>query len=1005
MTLETKHDRATTVGLRASVRRSVVRLSLVALLGLAVGGATARPDEAEAQNLDPVVSSAHVLVAEIYDVTKWALRVPYSVAMPLIARAGVTAYVNDLPLDPEVRERVLARVRSGAFVDEVIPFLMTVKTMYVATEQARAQSFDGYLRSRFGPDDGIPGMEHSMFAWEPAVEEDADEDDAMTGVGMTDEIAVQLIMLYDALYLGAADPQAGLGDELGCEKRTTDVALARAAERAKPMVQALLEEATAQMNLDGEIGEAVERTLSDDESLATITIALTQFIDQLVCRHYRIFATRVMREQQLREWMFDELDKSGGGRLWDYLEHAQSGRRYAMLIAVDGLQGHLVEALAGGGPADPFLAAVHREYLDADSIAPPTQHSRPAPSQQIEFLAHIEEAGFSHERYLPFFRDLYTDSSDHAGTDLLHPYGIAKVGISTTPTISVRNLPVVKTGAPVAGQGSTGIPNFHFVDRDYRRNGERRGRAYYFFGTDAMQLGSLARRAGMRSLFERLPELGSFSCAAQYDDHAHYSIDALLNLAIGERQRDFGDILCLQELEERAANELVLRELRAELLDKREKFSQRLRWFNWYRKRGQANERVLARRLISRIAALEQETVPELLLYYNPWPDHFAHFAGPFADEIISPSGELNRLDYWLGRMTGIYRKAGVAERTLFAMAGDHGLTPVFHILNPEVEVFDRLREQGVDFEVVKISSDEGEGPKLTNPLDPPSMKGIDVVVASTAGGNYMLDLFVDQAGNWARQPLYRELLAVSPLSEAGSPGASELDLIETMRAYLSETLDYLAVREEPCTVEGGTVRLVATRDGKRTDARIIRRGDRLLYQYEGADLLDIRRLTHYEELPTRTKERYSRLLVKCTEFADPADDSTWCTEEEWRLLASYTTRPDSIVQLAHLYDHDRAGTINLFPKGGIGYNTLVPGRHAGEFFHEKDAFAGAWGAPVARPGDRRRLRTAVIGSMPTAIYEYLTGTTITQGSDGWGYPSVAERLFGGAGDDAAASP
>ena len=39
---------------------------------------------------------------------------------------------------------------------------------------------------------------------------------------------------------------------------------------------------------------------------------------------------------------------------------------------------------------------------------------------------------------------------------------------------------------------------------------------------------------------------------------------------------------------------------------------------------------------IREIARLEQRTLPELFVAYNPWPDHFAHFEGPFADEIIS---------------------------------------------------------------------------------------------------------------------------------------------------------------------------------------------------------------------------------------------------------------------------------------------------------------------------------------------------------------------------------
>ena len=214
----------------------------------------------------------------------------------------------------------------------------------------------------------------------------------------------------------------------------------------------------------------------------------------------------------------------------------------------------------------------------------------------------------------------------------------------------MRNIPIAQTGAPVAGEGSTGLPNFHFVDREYRREGEQRGRGYYFFGSDAVELAAITRRAGMRTLFERLPHLGSFSCTAQYDDRAHGGIDAFLNLGLGEKLRDFGERLCVAELERRSRTERELARRRAQFLTKRQTLTSQLPWYRIDERFGQSQERALAERLIDQIAEDEQRTLPELLVYYYPWPDHFAHFQGPFADEIVSPSGELNRLDYWLGR-------------------------------------------------------------------------------------------------------------------------------------------------------------------------------------------------------------------------------------------------------------------------------------------------------------------------------------------------------------------
>jgi hypothetical protein len=394
--------------------------------------------------------------------------------------------------------------------------------------------------------------------------------------------------------------------------------------------------------------------------------------------------------------------------------------------------------------------------------------------------------------------------------------------------------------------------------------------------------------------------------------------------AIGEKVRDFGERLCLAELERRARNEVRLRAVRRELLAKEPILRDSPAWYEWWKRFGARSEREIARKLVRELADLEQEAMPEYLLYYDPWPDHFAHFKGPFSDEILSPSGELNRLDYWLGRIRDAYAAAGVLPQTLFVMAGDHGLTPVFHLLNPEVEIFERLRDEGVDFRVVKISSDEGEGPKLTHRLHPPSMKGVDVVVASTAGGNYMLDLFVDQGAGFVRQPVYSELRAVRPLARANRSRA--VDLVHEIASRLGETLDYLAVREDECRPDRASLRLVALRDGKRVDARIQRVAGRIHYEPGSVDLLETDRLTAYEILGAEERGEHASLRQRCVEAARPGDPATWCDESEWRRLTSATPRPDSVVQLAHLYDIDRAGTVNLFPRAGIGHNLEGPG-------------------------------------------------------------------------------
>jgi len=976
-----------------------------------------RPSYAGDDLLDPVYKEAQIIVNSIYDVGKWVASVPYKLAFPIIARAKLTEMVRALSLPNDVRKRVMARIESKQLVDEIVPFLIAIKDLYMPSGDFKSkQKFDDYFRRNFSPKDAIPGVEHTMFQWQKESSDDQDD----SGFGLDNYVISQLVIFYDAVYLRDNKPNAMLDDQFSCNGIINRQQLQASTKRAKSSVRDLLQYVHKLLPEEHEYKEAVGNAYQKSQRLEAITVSLIEFVGQQVCKHYRMFATSVFRQQQLSTWMLDELEKESDGEesglIWRYLEYANSHRRYAMHIMIDGLQGHLVKTLAGGNEQSSFIKKIMQDFANAQQLAPLNQSSQSIldvlqdqdmPSyQNRNFVRRFAEQGYEHKHYLSFFRDLYQDSNhDASQSDQIKPYGIAVNGISTTPTISVRNLPIIQTGAPVAGSGSTGIPNFHFVDRNYVHDGEHRGRPYYFFGNDALQLEKLTRQSGMQTLFERLPRLLSFNCGAQYDIGAYYTVDAFVSLGVGEQIRDFGDIICISELEKRAANEVKLRTLRQQLLDMQKLINHQHKFWEWYDVWGKRNTKVLARRLINQIAELEQHTLPENFLYYNPWVDHFAHFKGPFSDEIISPSGELNRLDYWLQRYTQIYKKAGVFDRTLFGMASDHGLTPVFHVLNPENEIFIPLRQDGIDFKVIKISSDEGGGPKLNNDLNPPSMKGIDVVVASTAGGNYMLDMFLDQDNLFSKQPLYQDLLNVTPLKYKSVSGFKPLDFVNIIYQRLSESLDYMVLRETKCTPQQGTIRLIGELDGRQTQSLIERRGKRIFYNVNQedllGDLLDTQRLTSYAQLDAQQQKEHSRLYLLCHARKNGSkmgavytDAKTWCLEQDWRQLTSYTDRPDSVVQLAHLYDTDRAGTINLFPKQGIGYNTKVPGRHAGEHFHEKDAFVGFWGVPVLRNAQQGRLQSVVNGSMPIAIYEYLSATTVREGDTGWGFTALGEVLF-----------
>ncbi|MCP5045125.1 MAG: hypothetical protein GY944_29190 [bacterium] len=276
-------------------------------------------------------------------------------------------------------------------------------------------------------------------------------------------------------------------------------------------------------------------------------------------------------------------------------------------------------------------------------------------------------------------------------------------------------------------------------------------------------------------------------------------------------------------------------------------------------------------------------------------------------------------------------------------------------------------------------------------------MKGYDVVVASTAGGNYMLDFFRDQTDLWSEQPHHDHLQSLRLIGNGTTdegPSDLRVDIIEQLLLRLDGSLDYLVVRQTQCDASGGIVRIAGRRAGERADGWIERRGNRIAYRFERSDLLGTDRLTPYRPLSDRERSRHRDLRERCLEASKQPLAEAWCDEAAWRELASYTARPDSVVQIAHLYDLDRAGTVNLFPREGIGYNTLVPGRHAGESFYEKDAFVGIWGKPVTASSASSRIRTLINGQAPIAIFEYLRGQSIREEDEGFGYPSVGPTLF-----------
>jgi len=892
-------------------------------------------------------------MAKIYKHQKIVNAPPISWLVRKVVGGKVKSFLKELPLKPEVRSRVLAKIDSKAFMNQMVPFLLAMKEIYMAKDDFAKRNFENYIKSIWPKPDALPGLKHSLFTYEKNPKRKIDEKEKSGDKsGVSKKFMGKIVTLIDAILFKEVDFSLWNKPDLSPER----------IKKINPVVKELMQQVVAEFDIPQDYKEIVDGIINEENRLETLTISIMEVILKTMFENYQIFARKYHREEALKKWMKKELLKKQGSELWSYLRESLDERRYVVHIVVDGLQGQLLESLSSPKSDDPFLSKILVEHLNRSEYKPKNIPYKEPDHQQMDFLSYLIgiRGPYQDKKYLPFFKDLYSK----------HSNGIAVRGVSTTPTISVRNLPFAMTGAPVDGEGGTLLPNFHYVDR-------KKDRAYYFFGNDALRFEDLANEKGLKTIFQRMPFLNKMSCNSMYGFGADQIFNPLLNIAAGESSRDFGEILCLAELEKRMKHEKKAISLRKRLLAMEPEIKHWLDMDRFDRDNERENPMQRARVMVKHLAEHENSGLPSYLLFYIPWPDHFAHFKGPFSDEIISPTGELNRLDYWLRRVKEIYSKAGVLDKTLWGMAGDHGLTPVHYLLNPEVVVFDKMKEEGIDLKIKKISSDEGEGPKLNHPLRPNSVKGEDIVIASTAGGNYMIDLFVDQNENWERQPVLEEIEDLTLIS------GQKVNLITEIAKRLEDTLDYMVVREGHCDATQGDYWLGRMEGDKLVQAWVKRRGERVYYNYSDIDLLNVTKHDYYRK--HKNLEVHTSLMNKCLFDAKVDDVETWCFEDEWRLLTSYTVRQDSVNQISHLYDTDLAGTINLFPKFAIGYNSKVPGRHAGEHFHEKDAFVGVWGPMVKA---QTRIKSFQNGSVPVVLYEYLSGKKTVKGEDGWGFDS-----------------
>jgi hypothetical protein len=289
------------------------------------------------------------LLGQVYRHAAADVTAPVGWAKDAVVQRGLATWLDTLPLDETVRARVKARVASDALVDEVVPFLLFLKSMY-DQHRAGVVGFDATLRARA---DHPPAWETALFRWEPAPEHGLSLPDA--------EVLARLVTLYDAVWLRDVPADASLSTTLHCGDEDVEVR----ASAVAPVVRDLL--ASLGQALTGDAKLAVDRVRNDDAVLHTVSVSLIDFVDQEACKHYRVFAREQARVSDLETFLL-----SGDPAVWDYLVWAQTRPR-AVHFIVDGLQGSLVKALARGDA---------RFFADLPSSVPRPANARPAPPME-----------------------------------------------------------------------------------------------------------------------------------------------------------------------------------------------------------------------------------------------------------------------------------------------------------------------------------------------------------------------------------------------------------------------------------------------------------------------------------------------------------------------------------------------------------------------------------------------------------------------------------------------
>ncbi|MGH7137817.1 MAG: alkaline phosphatase family protein, partial [Pirellulales bacterium] len=620
-------------------------------------------------------------------------------------KRAATLFIRSCDLPDDVEGRLTALV-AGERIDRVtVPFIYHLYELYGApvTEDDEDLRAIGYDEPANQPEADGPGLA-ALVRQSPRIRKHV----------------INALRLFDALFLRVKP---------GAENEPVHWRYDEAAYRD---IKAIVREVAGEMlgrsddalnrpdASKSEYVAAIEEILRDDERLSDFVEFFADFIRDLADNWLQSFVQRAERKRHRGEWVEDCIATRRYYAIADYARN-QTRRRLAVHIAVDGLQGKLLEGLAqlsqndtagSGARYVKQIVTVHQQPSMSPASYPPDERVG-LPPLGTDVVKLTEEPDDAPEFLENFKRLVFAPDA---------PAVIVNVATVDTPSISVRNLPIIYSGHAVAGRFGTGIPNFSYLDR-------RSGRGWYFWGSDVLDFRRVfANREseiphsrprpdcrGARTLFERLWRYNTLSAMPTVDTGALEKISAEVGTAIGEVQRNFIEKAIVLRLRPRAKMEQELNERRRWLIEHRnlnDSFLGELLFSPVELKTFREHARFVAEH--------EDEGMPDYLLWYNPWPDHFAHGQGPYSDAIIGRKGEYDRLDWFFGQVVDVYRSLAAADgrgtyfdRTLFGVVSDHGLIYTPRVVSTEKLLFDGMRGEGIEITVQKLTHDEGGLPAI----------------------------------------------------------------------------------------------------------------------------------------------------------------------------------------------------------------------------------------------------------------------------------------------------